>query len=539
MARWIRAQSAMEYLTTYGWAILIIGVVIALLAAMGVFSPNTYVSNSCLLPAQFRCITAVLSANGILSISMQQNTGDPINVTALYCNSGQSIPTNTLAITKKYPGIGGNAIYLGIGGNATFSVPCFLSSNTEFSGTIGTIYQGYLLINYTDIPTSFMYTTAGSLVLKVAQVSTTSIIASLSSTSISTSISSTTLKSSTTTTTIPYVPLTLTNSQSTATSSNFQQSVTVTPSACSGCYPYINANWSNVEFSTGVGSSGPSGPLDAWIESGASNTAASTLIWVNLTSSTIAGSGGTLTIYMSFMPTTSPVTSGYTGYAPQFFCASGCAQTSYGQYDNGESVFTYYQPFGGLSTLPTGWTLSAGADTFLANYTTINDIGTTRAGLYSNVVSTEQVSNFPVNIDVFSNLTRGVVGSGADVGEFGLSSGTMTSSTCGIAYYTIVGVTSANKIITCTKSTTTTGNTVSSLIPQVYSLYIPSNLSFSGLFSYSNPITGTITAVGSGNDIKQSITTSSNTVSMPIYWIRTREPPPNNIQPAVSFGSFV
>ncbi len=149
----------MEYLATYGWVILIIGVVAALLVALGVFNPSAYVSNSCILPAQFRCTYSFLSTSGILSISMQQNTGDPINVTALYCSSRQSIPSNALAITKQY---------LGTGGNATFSVPCYINSSTRFSGAIGTVYHGFLIINYTDIPSSFAYTTSGSLVLKVA-----------------------------------------------------------------------------------------------------------------------------------------------------------------------------------------------------------------------------------------------------------------------------------------------------------------------------------------------------------------------------------
>ncbi len=37
-----RAQSAMEYLITYGWAILVIAVVFILLFSMGVFNPNTF-----------------------------------------------------------------------------------------------------------------------------------------------------------------------------------------------------------------------------------------------------------------------------------------------------------------------------------------------------------------------------------------------------------------------------------------------------------------------------------------------------------------
>jgi len=41
-----KAQSAMEYLTTYGWAILIIAVVIIALDALGIFNPSAFVSRA-------------------------------------------------------------------------------------------------------------------------------------------------------------------------------------------------------------------------------------------------------------------------------------------------------------------------------------------------------------------------------------------------------------------------------------------------------------------------------------------------------------
>jgi len=42
----IKAQSAMEYLMTYGWAILIIAVVLGALFQLGVFNPNNFVSKA-------------------------------------------------------------------------------------------------------------------------------------------------------------------------------------------------------------------------------------------------------------------------------------------------------------------------------------------------------------------------------------------------------------------------------------------------------------------------------------------------------------
>ncbi len=58
---WARAQSAMEYLMTYGWAILIIAVVLAALFSLGVFAPRP--SNSCVGDPGFLCSGIQFSTN--------------------------------------------------------------------------------------------------------------------------------------------------------------------------------------------------------------------------------------------------------------------------------------------------------------------------------------------------------------------------------------------------------------------------------------------------------------------------------------------
>ena len=44
--RTVKSQSAMEYLMTYGWAILIIAVILAAFFEMGVFNPYTFASKA-------------------------------------------------------------------------------------------------------------------------------------------------------------------------------------------------------------------------------------------------------------------------------------------------------------------------------------------------------------------------------------------------------------------------------------------------------------------------------------------------------------
>ena len=135
-----------------------------------------------------------------------------------------------------------------------------------------------------------------------------------------------------------------------STASTFQQMVVLD----SASYNDFAANLSNLEFTYGQPADVAGNvPLYAWIESNATASSTHTLLWIQLTNSIAAASNGV--IYMNFMPSNSPIVNGYTGYAPQMYC-SGCAQTSYGQYDNGNTVFLYYQRWGGLNALPSGWT---------------------------------------------------------------------------------------------------------------------------------------------------------------------------------------
>ncbi len=91
----------------------------------------------------------------------------------------------------------------------------------------------------------------------------------------------------------------------------------------------INPSWNNVEFTAGNSINGPGNTiLYAWCESGCTNSAAASLVWVNLGSDTMAANGvagNTITIYMNFVP--GNVMSGPTSYTggPTAFRRELCA----------------------------------------------------------------------------------------------------------------------------------------------------------------------------------------------------------------------
>ena len=133
-----------------------------------------------------------------------------------------------------------------------------------------------------------------------------------------------------------YAPITITNYQSTSTPAPFQQTVTVD----SANYANIEAsNLQNVEFFYSNGTVIPS-----WLESGTSSSNA--IYWLRLGRSIPANT--TITVYIGFADPSVNLFNGINvGEAPQL-------SPTYGQYDDGSRVFTFYDNFEG-SSLGSEW----------------------------------------------------------------------------------------------------------------------------------------------------------------------------------------
>ncbi|MGC8649219.1 MAG: hypothetical protein ACP5UN_03325 [Candidatus Micrarchaeia archaeon] len=80
------AQSAMEYLMTYGWAILIIAIVLAILFKLGVFSGASLTGTSCIGTVGWSCSGLSYGTSG-LSFTLGQSTGTQVNNVVVACSS--------------------------------------------------------------------------------------------------------------------------------------------------------------------------------------------------------------------------------------------------------------------------------------------------------------------------------------------------------------------------------------------------------------------------------------------------------------------
>ena len=139
----IKAQSAMEYLMTYGWAILIVAVVLGALYSLGVFSGAAFLGTSCISASGFYCTNPTLSTGGALTVTIGQATGTTFNNAYLYF-----VPSGTNFSTSD-PGTSIGT--LNSGQQVTASIPLDVGSPYPAAYTLGTPISGYLYLQFTDI----------------------------------------------------------------------------------------------------------------------------------------------------------------------------------------------------------------------------------------------------------------------------------------------------------------------------------------------------------------------------------------------------
>jgi uncharacterized protein (UPF0333 family) len=126
-----RGQAAMEFLMTYGWAILAAIIAIAVLAYFGVFNPGRYTSEMCQLGAPWTC-----DDNSVTSVA---------NGVQLIIRNGGDVDYNIQNITVSNCGSASFNVLIASGTTSTLgqlNVPCVPAL------TLGAAFRGNIEINY-------------------------------------------------------------------------------------------------------------------------------------------------------------------------------------------------------------------------------------------------------------------------------------------------------------------------------------------------------------------------------------------------------
>ncbi len=159
-----KAQSAMEYLMTYGWAIIVILVVLAALYILNIFTPNRILGNQCTVNFKYSCTDLVLATNGTVSLLLGQNTGTTEYNIAIACTqtknaTGGPLPSTAWvyidaagAVKTSYSA---TSAYLFESGTSLSinNIPCYGPTGSALgSKNYGSGFTGFLWMQHTRMP---------------------------------------------------------------------------------------------------------------------------------------------------------------------------------------------------------------------------------------------------------------------------------------------------------------------------------------------------------------------------------------------------
>jgi len=357
-----RLQSAIEFLSVYGFVILIIAIA---LAALVILSGLPRIS----LPTQCSFFTGFVCDDAIYTINTVPNTGSVLLIAAADTQPGAlNISSFTAFVgfansTSGYcvPNVAqqGQMIYC----IANFSLTPTLGST--YSGTFN-IHANYCaaapnLINNVTCPANGNYTFGGTVTITATRFTIGGKPAGATG--------------------LHNVTITISNNQQSAIPAHSQAMISFLPSN-SFYKPLEREDLGNIRFYYN------SRELYSWCESGCKNFSISNAVfWVKLPVAIPPGQNISVIMYLA--PLSVDYDGVYAGEAPQL-------STTYAQYDNGANVFDNYWNFAG-TTLPSGWVAITGSAYTINNGASFSGasgtiIGTSKKYMISDVLE----SNFQV-----------------------------------------------------------------------------------------------------------------------------------------------
>ena len=140
-----KSQAALEFIMTYGWAILVVLVAIAALAYFGVLDPGRFLPAKCTLQSGIACLDHKATATALV-VYIQNSLGFDVTVdrvTASQCTALGSQGT------------------LSNGGTATYTFPTPTCTNP------GSRYSGQFNITYTLIASGVQHINQGQITTRI------------------------------------------------------------------------------------------------------------------------------------------------------------------------------------------------------------------------------------------------------------------------------------------------------------------------------------------------------------------------------------
>jgi hypothetical protein len=151
-----KSQAAMEFLMTYGWAILVVLVAIGALAYFGVLSPDRFLPSKCQLPSGIACTDFKITsgAAGTVEVVLRNGLGFDIDPIAVAIDGDGCVAAAATAV-------GGDdcaaaATALPNGDMCSYQATCGAISAGKFSADLS--------VTYTNTDSNIQHTIEGTIV---------------------------------------------------------------------------------------------------------------------------------------------------------------------------------------------------------------------------------------------------------------------------------------------------------------------------------------------------------------------------------------
>ena len=156
-----KGQAAMEFLMTYGWAILAAIIAIGVLAYYGIFSPGKFVTNAVIIQAPFGAngvLDEITAGNQEIKLELRNGAGQLVTISALTitgCTDATVSNSSALLTVNSLPDT------IAAGDDEVFTLDC-----TETLAS-GSTFKGDIKVTYMPQDSTLPQTTTGSITHRV------------------------------------------------------------------------------------------------------------------------------------------------------------------------------------------------------------------------------------------------------------------------------------------------------------------------------------------------------------------------------------
>ena len=155
-----RGQAAMEFLMTYGWAILVVLIVIGALAYFGVLNPQQFLPQKCQFSTGLVCVDKQLTNDGVFKLRISNGLGNAIDITGISITDTQGFASCDSSADSAWT----NTILLS---GEEKNIVCNMPATPAPDLKSGQRIKANMVLSYDDKQTGYQHDVPGPLLIDI------------------------------------------------------------------------------------------------------------------------------------------------------------------------------------------------------------------------------------------------------------------------------------------------------------------------------------------------------------------------------------